>query len=128
METDVACQLFKDVSQTKVEYSSYVGDDDSTTLAELVQQAPYELQKFSDIIHTKRSLGTRLYNLSSVLSLKVINYLQKCFSYCINQNKDNPSELAKAIKTIIHMHLVSIPTVTQHGVDSIRILTVICPS
>ena len=64
---------------------------------------------FSDIIHIKRSLGTRLYNLSqrmkftncSVLSQKVINYLQKCFSYCISQNKDNPSELAKAIKTII---------------------------
>ena len=50
-----------------------------------------------------------LYNLSqrmkfpncSVLSQKVINYLQKCFSYCINLNTDNPSELWKAIKTII---------------------------
>ena len=108
-ETDVACQLFKDAPQAKVKYSSYVGDDDSTTLAELVKQSPHELQTFSDIIHIKRSLGTRLYNLSqrmkfpncSVLSQKVINYLQKCFSYCINQNKDNPSELAKAIKTII---------------------------
>ena len=56
METDVACQLFKDVPQTKVKYSSYVGDDDSTTPAELVQQCPYELQKFSDIIHTVEPL------------------------------------------------------------------------
>lgn len=64
METDVACQLFRDALQTKVKYSSYVGDDDSTTLAELVKQSPYELQKYSDIIHIKRSLGTRLYNLS----------------------------------------------------------------
>ena len=45
-------------------FSSYVGDDDSTTLAELVKQTPYKLQKYSDIIHIKRSLSTRLYNLS----------------------------------------------------------------
>ncbi|CAB4020261.1 Hypothetical predicted protein, partial [Paramuricea clavata] len=110
METDVACQLFKDAPQTKVKYSSYVGDDDSTTLSELVkQQPPYELQKFSDIIYIKRSLGTKLYNVSqrmkfpncSVLSQKVINYLQKCFLHCINQNKDNPVQLSKEVKTII---------------------------
>ena len=59
-----ACQLFKDALQDQVKYPSYVGDDDSTTLAELVKVAPYKLQKFSDIIHIKRSLGTRLYNLS----------------------------------------------------------------
>ena len=64
METDVACQLFKDALQDQVKYPSYVRDDDSTTLAELVKVAPYKLQKFSDIIHIKRSLGTRLYNLS----------------------------------------------------------------
>ena len=85
METD------KDAIKDQVKYTSYVGDDDSTTLAELVKQVSYELHKFSDIIHIKRSLGTRLYNLSqrvefpdsSSLSQKVINYLQKCFSYCI---------------------------------------------
>ena len=109
METDVACQLFKDAIKDQVKYTSYVGDDDSTTLAELVKKVPYELHKFSDIIHIKRSLGTRLYNLSqrvkfpdsSSLSQKVINYLQKCFSYCIHQNKNNPSQLSKEIKAII---------------------------
>ena len=53
----------------------------------------------------KRSLTTRLYNLShnakfadsSILSQKVINYLVKCFSYVIAQNKGN----AKAIKANI---------------------------
>ena len=34
MQTDVACQLFKDAPQAKVKCSSYIGDDDSTTLAE----------------------------------------------------------------------------------------------
>ena len=87
METRVACQLFNDAPKSNVKFSSYVGDDDSTTLAELVRTAPYQLQKYSDIIHIKRSLTTRLYNWSqrnkspgcSVLSQKVINYLVKCF-------------------------------------------------
>lgn len=109
METDVACQLFKEAPQGNVKFSSYVGDDDSTTLAELVKQTPYQLQKYSDIIHMKRSLSTRLYNLSqrskfsncSILSQKVINYLIKCFSYCVHQNKDNKSELSKHLKCIV---------------------------
>ncbi len=92
-----------------MEIIHYVGDDDSTTLAELVKQIPYGLQKFSDIIHNKTLLGTRLYNLShrvkfpdcSVLSQKVINYIQKCVSYCINQNKNDPSKLSTEIKSII---------------------------
>ena len=62
METEVACQLFKEAPKNNVKFSSYVGDDDSTTLAELVKRTPYKLQKYSDIIHIKRSLSTRLYN------------------------------------------------------------------
>ena len=57
----------------------------------------------------KRSLTTRLYNLkqsakfpdSSTLSTKVINYLVKCFSYAITQNKGNPKEIEKTIKCIV---------------------------
>ena len=109
METDVACDLFKAAPENQVKYSAYIGDDDSTTLAELVKTTPYKLQKFSDIIHIKRSLSTRLYNLSqrakfqncSVLSQKVINYLLKCFSYCVNQNKNDTSALSTAISAIV---------------------------
>ncbi len=89
--------------------TSYVGDDDSTTLAELVKQTPYELHKYFDIIHIKRSLSTCLYNLSqrmkfpkcSTLSQKVINYLIKCFSHSVHQNKDDKPELSKSLKSII---------------------------
>ena len=79
-----------------------------TTLSHLHQTVPYGVQKWSDIVHAKRSLTTRLYNLSSrckfkncsSLSQKVINYLGKCFSYCIAQNKDAES-LKKALKCIV---------------------------
>ena len=57
----------------------------------------------------KRSLTTRLYNLSqnekfdncSPLSQKVINYLVKCFSYATAQNKGDPKGIQAAIKSIV---------------------------
>ena len=53
--------------------------------------------------------NTRLYNISqhnnftdcSPLTQKVINYLVKCFSYCVAQNKGNPVELKKSLSQII---------------------------
>ncbi len=108
--------------------TSYVGDDDSTTLAELVKQAPYELHKYLDIIHIKRSLSTCLYNLSqrikfpkcSTLSQKVINYLVKCFSYSVHQNKDDKPELSKSSQ-LFPMVLVTTASATAPGADFIQI-------
>lgn len=78
-------------------------------LLTLKQVFPMALKKISDFVHTKRSLNTRLYNLSqhqkfpnsSVLSQKVVNYLVKCFAYCVHQHKNQPEELAKAIQCIV---------------------------
>ena len=71
----------------------YVGDDDTTTLCQMQEKVPYGVEKWSDITHAKRSLTTRLYNISqhnkftdcSPLTQKVINYLAKCFSYTVLQ-------------------------------------------
>ena len=109
MESSVACELFKRAPTRGIKYNKYIGDDDSTTFAHLKTNVPYGLEKISDIIHTKRSLNTRLYNLSqcqkfpnsSVLSHKVVNYLVKCFAYCVHQHKNKPEELAKAIQCIV---------------------------
>lgn len=108
MEPDVACELWNAAPKQNLKFSTYVGDDDTTTLSHLNQNVPYGVEKWSDIVHAKRSLTTRLYNLSSrckfpnssTLSQKVINYLAKCFSYCIAQNKDVES-LQKALKCIV---------------------------
>ena len=109
MESSVACELFQRAPARGIKYDKYIGDDDSTTFAYLKTNVPYGLEKISDFIHTKRSLNTRLYNLSqrqkfrnsSVLSQKVINYLVKCFSYCVHQHKNQPNELSKAIEGIV---------------------------
>ena len=93
MERDVACELWRKAPQSGVKFSIYVGDDDSTTLADIKNKVPCGVEKWSDVVHAKRSLNTRLYNLRdlfkgsncSILSPKVINYITKCFSFCVSQ-------------------------------------------
>ena len=64
MEPNVAVQLWNAVPAQNVKFSTNVGDDNSTTLCHLNQNVPYGIEKWSDIVHAKRSLTTRLYNLS----------------------------------------------------------------
>ena len=111
MEPKAAVDLFTRNLKSNVKLSVYAGDDDSTTATHIKQKVPYPVEKWTDIVHAKRSLSTRLYNLaqrgkfanSSVLSQRVVtcSYLVKCFSYCITQNKGNPSALQKELKTIV---------------------------
>lgn len=73
-----------------------IGDDDSTTMAMVRQQVPHNVEKWSDVNHAKKALGTRLYNLQKkdkALTSNIIKYLQKCFSYAISQNKNDPQGL-----------------------------------
>ena len=109
MEPLAAVDLFTRSLNSNVKLSVYAGDDDSTTAAHIKQKVPYLVEKWTDIVHAKKSLTTRLYNLaqrgkftnSSALSQKVINYLVKCFSYCVTQNKGNPLALQTALKSIV---------------------------
>ena len=109
MEPDVAVDLFQRATMSKIKYNVYTGDDDTTTHKHIREKVPYDVEKQSDVIHTKRSLTSRLYKLKSeekfpgcsTLSTKVINYLGKCFGYCVAQNKDNADSLQAAIKNIV---------------------------
>ena len=67
MERDVACELWRKAPQSGVKFSIYVGDDDSTTLADTKNKVPYGVEKWSDVGHAKKSLNTRLYNLKILL-------------------------------------------------------------
>ena len=96
-----------------MKFSTYVRDDDSTTLADIHAKVPHDVQKWSDTVHTKRSLTSRLYNLKeriqasklypncSALSQKVISYFAKCFSYAISQNAGNPDALKANLNCIV---------------------------
>ena len=126
MEPDSAAEMFNNAPQENIKFATYTGDDDSTTEAHIRQKVSYNVEKLSDIVHTKRSLTTRLYNLSqrakfpnsSVLSQKVINYLVKCFAYGIAQNKGTKIKFKIQSEMSYHMHLENMIIATQPGVTS----------
>ena len=113
MERDVACELWRSAPIAGVKFSTYVGDDDSSALADIHAKVPYDVQKWPDTVHTKRSLNSRLYNLKesiqasklypncSVLSQKVISYFAKCFSHAISQNAGNPDASKVSLNCIV---------------------------
>lgn len=62
-EASAAVELFTNVTKSNVKFSTYTRDDNSTTELHLKQKVPYGVEKWSDTVHVKRSLTTRLYNL-----------------------------------------------------------------
>ena len=55
MEANIAVQLFGDAVESGVRYSTYVGDDDSTTENRLQSLVAYDIEKWSDINHASRT-------------------------------------------------------------------------
>ena len=64
MEPMAAVHLFTESLNSNVKLFFYVADEDSTTAAHIKEKVPYPVEKWTDIVHAKRSLTTRLYNLS----------------------------------------------------------------
>ena len=50
MKRDVACELWGSAPEEGFKFSSYVGDNDSTTLADIHAKVPYDVQEWS---HTR---------------------------------------------------------------------------
>jgi len=105
MERYVAVELWTNALDSGTQFSTYVGDDDSSTIADILNKVSYKVEKWSDTIHTKRSLTTCLYNLKdsfknpncSTLSNEVISNYGKCFGYAVTQNAGNPEFLKSSI-------------------------------
>lgn len=63
MEAAAAVTMFKRSEQKGLRYTTLIGDDDSTTLYHVRKNLQYQITKWSDIQHTKRSLYGQLLNL-----------------------------------------------------------------
>ena len=114
MEPESAVELVKQVSSmegdTPAKYSVFIGDDDCSTISRIREEVSYEVEKWSDTVHSKRTLVNHLYKLKSeksfsrdesVLSNKVIEYFGKCFSYAIAQNAGDVDGLKQSIDLIV---------------------------
>ena len=106
MEPDVKAQLAKTCAvKYGAEVAILVGDDDSATIKKVRENVTHTVEKWSDIVHAKRSFVNNLYTLQPQhkghLSSKVIDYLQKCFGYALKQNKDNVEGVKRSLKAIV---------------------------
>ena len=93
MESDLAVDMFVSSTTEKVRISINIIDEDSTAMAKIKESVPHEVTKEGDINNAKKTVENDLYALQKkhhILSSKVICYLQKCFSYRIKQNKNDP--------------------------------------
>lgn len=104
MEADVGASLVKEVEKNNIQVDVMIMDDDCTTMARINSSVSHKITKWSDLNHTKKHLGNNLYSLQKkhkCLTSKVIRYFQKCFSYAVSQNKENPRALEKALQQIV---------------------------
>lgn len=74
-------------------------------IARVKAEVDADIEKASDMNHSKKSLGRNLDTLAnrlkpSPLTVNVRNYITKCFSYAVHQNKGDPNGLAKALRSI----------------------------
>ena len=76
MEPDVAVELANKAVDLGAQNSILVENDDSATIKKVRESVNHGVDKWSDIVHAKRSFGTSLYSLQAkhkgVLSFKLI--------------------------------------------------------
>ena len=68
------------------------------------QNVEHEVEKWSDVVHAKRSFGSSLYsikNQNKSLTDMVIRYFQRCFGYALKQNKDDEEGVRNGLKSIV---------------------------
>ena len=66
----MACQLRSKAPQSGVKFSIFLGDDDST---DIKTKFPMVLKKWSDIVHTKQALNSRLYKVRPFQRIKLLS-------------------------------------------------------
>ena len=84
--------------------SVLVGDDDSSTISKVRRNVEHEVEKWSDVVHAKRSFGSSLYSIKTQnrsLTDMVIRYFQWCFGYTLKQNKDDEEGVQNGLKSIV---------------------------
>ncbi|VDI81350.1 maternal protein exuperantia [Mytilus galloprovincialis] len=107
MEADMVAQMVKDlVVVEKINVSEIAGDDDSTGFEKIKKQMPHlEIEKTSDRNHIKKNVNSKLYELKNSkmhkeFTQKVLDSIQKNFSYMIDQNQGSEDGIKNGLKAI----------------------------
>ena len=68
------------------------------------QNVEHEVEKWSDVVHAKRSFGSSLYSIKTQDKSRtdmVIRYFQRCFGYALKQNKDDEERVRNGLQSIV---------------------------
>ncbi|XP_023246840.1 uncharacterized protein LOC111643363 [Copidosoma floridanum] len=87
----------------KLEVGIFIADNDSSSISAVRQACDHEVPKQSDKNHTTKGVVNALYKIQKShkeLNSVAIQYLKKCFTYCVSQNQGNSLAMASAIKNI----------------------------
>lgn len=101
----MACEMLEMVETSGGKIDTLIMDNDSTTIARVKVQVNPNISKRSDSNHTKKGFTSALVELSSahkvLRNVKVRGHMERCVMYCIQQNKDNPSQLETDLRNIV---------------------------
>lgn len=106
MEPHAAVLLTKDnpiLSACNLEIGIFIADNDSSSICAVRAVNDHEILKQSDKNHTSKGVVSELYKISKShkeLIGAAIQYLKKCFNYCVSQNQGDQAGLARAIINI----------------------------
>ena len=105
MEPQAAALLVNNAifKECNVQLDIFIGDNDSSAICAARNAVDYEVIKHDDINHTSKSVTSVLYKIiknHKELNSNSIKYLQKCFNYCVTQNKGDKIKMAATVRNI----------------------------
>ncbi|XP_062608858.1 uncharacterized protein LOC134270633 [Saccostrea cucullata] len=104
MEPFLTVKCLKSLKDKGFDVKKLTMDDDTTTFIRAKKAISPELTKSSDKNHVVKNLTSNLYKLrqgNKNLSVKIINYFKKCFSYAVQQNRGSPASLRENLEAIV---------------------------
>lgn len=102
MEPDMAVELVlknTNLSTANCRIKTIVGDDDASYPAALRKLAPYDIEKWSDFNHAKKTFTSKLYDMKIPAGLR--EYFSKMFSLALKQNVMEEEKAKIALASIV---------------------------
>ncbi|XP_058810868.1 uncharacterized protein LOC131675758 [Phymastichus coffea] len=106
MEPYAAVKLTKDndiLASCNVEVGVIITDNDSSAIAAMRNSLNYEIVKQADKNHQSKGVTKALWKIQpkfKELNGDSINYLDKCFNYCVSQNINDAARMTDAVRNI----------------------------
>ena len=100
MEPEIAVACFNNATNHGLKYSSYTGDEDTTTESHVKCRVNYETAKKTDKNHATRTLGSRLYSAQKTVK-GLTSVIIKLFAYCILTKQGESDKIKHGLDSLV---------------------------